>query len=85
MVEFESRISNGDNEPMKTPLMRLKEIEIGEPLESAIRRMVEAGLNWTEIANELNVPYATMNDWRRQLSIKTVRTVEFGEVQQPVG
>lgn len=70
---------------MKTPLMRLKEIEIGEPLESAIRRMVEAGLNWTEIANELNVPYATMNDWRRQLSIKTVRTVEFGEVQQPVG
>lgn len=69
----------------KTPLMRLKEIEIGEPLETAIRRMVEAGMNWTAIANALDVPYATLNDWRVQLRIRTVRTVEFGEVEQPVG
>ena len=68
----------------KTPLMRLKEIELGEPLETTIRRHVEAGLNWTQIANRLNVPYATMNDWRRQLEIKTVRTVVFGS-EQPVG
>jgi hypothetical protein len=68
----------------KTPLMRLKEIELGEPLEVVIRRMVEADLNWSEIADRLQVPYATLNDWRRQLRIKTIRTVEFG-TEQPVG
>jgi hypothetical protein len=62
----------------KTPLMRLKEIEIGQPLEDAIRSGVEAGMNWVQIASHLGVPYATMNDWRRQLNIRTVRTVEFG-------
>lgn len=68
----------------KTPLMRLKEIELGEPLETVIRRMVEAGLNWSEIADRLRVPYATLNDWRKHLKIRTVRTVEF-DAEQPVG
>jgi len=71
----------------KTPLMRLKEIELGQPLEDAIRDGVERGMNWVEIARSMGVPYATMNDWRRQLNIRTVRTVEFGSdsIAEPIG
>lgn len=61
----------------KTPLMRLKEIEIGQPLEEAIRSGVEAGLNWPDIADQLGVPYATLVGWRRQLNLRVVSTVEY--------
>lgn len=67
----------------KTPLMQLKEIQHGGTLEDLIRGWVEEELSWTEIAAKLGIPYSTMNDWRRQLGIRTVRTVHFDE--QPVG
>jgi hypothetical protein len=68
----------------KTPSMRLKEIELGRPLEQVIREGVDAGMNWVEIAGVLGIPYATLTDWRRALGIKTVRTIEFVPVERTV-
>lgn len=59
----------------KTPLMRLTEHLHGAPIEQLIARRIEAGMNWKQIAAELDVPYPTLNDWRRDLGIEVIRTV----------
>lgn len=66
----------------KTPLMRLIELQQGQTIEAIITEMVEAGLNWTEIADKLGVPYPTLNDWRRALGVQTVRSVRFASDEE---
>ncbi len=60
----------------KTALMRAKEAEHGEPLESLLRRLSAQGMNRQQMAAYLGISYFTLTDWFRadRLGV-TVETV----------
>ena len=65
----------------KTHYMQLVELKFGRPLEQLLKEYIEAGMSWMEIARALDVPYATINDWRRALRVREHRTITFESAQ----
>jgi transposase-like protein len=61
----------------KTAQMRLLEIERGQTIEQMFQEGVEAGLSWREIARRMGISYTTLNDWRRNLGVRTRMTIDF--------
>lgn len=67
----------------KTPLMQLLEIRRGQSIEALLTERVEAGMSWADIARDLEIPYPTLNDWRRSLKAREARTLVFGGAEGP--
>lgn len=54
----------------KTQGMRLLEYESGRSIEELIREQVEAGKDWSEIADTLDVSRLTLRRWVRDLGLR---------------
>jgi hypothetical protein len=71
---------------MKTPAMRVIELERGEPLETLLPRLFDQLGNYEAVAADLQIHRVTLSDWLDDLgaTVETKRrtTVRF---QQPVG
>lgn len=59
----------------KSDKMELIELKRGAPLEDILRDMIERGMSWDAIADDLGVTRLTLESWRDFLGLKVARTL----------